>query len=61
MQGIRQLLEKARAATGSLEFLRCQISDIRTMNDQLHVAAQDGRTFSTRRVVLALGNLARGR
>jgi uncharacterized NAD(P)/FAD-binding protein YdhS len=57
---IRQLLEKARGATGNLEFLRSQVSDIEPWGDLLHVTAENGTAFSARRIVLALGNFPPG-
>jgi uncharacterized NAD(P)/FAD-binding protein YdhS len=57
---LRQLLQKARRATGNLEFLRSQVSDIEPWGDLLHVTAENGTAFSARRVVLALGNFPPG-
>ena len=57
---IRQLLEKARRATGNLEFLRCQVSDTEPWGDLLHLTAENGAGFTARRVVLALGNFPPG-
>jgi uncharacterized NAD(P)/FAD-binding protein YdhS len=57
---VRQLLERARRATGNLEFQRSQVSDIEPSGDLLHVTAENGTAFSARRVVLALGNFPPG-
>jgi len=57
---IRQLLEKARRSCPGLHILHSQIVDIEPKGDLLCLTSENGKTFSARKVVLALGNFPPG-